>query len=335
MKAKFLKGILVAMASTLLFSCSSSDGIEVSQTQTTETLIPVSIGFKGEVLSLSEQPLSRVGDAKDTENSEESKDWYRIQVYSKPDSIEYEYYTPYAYGYFDNKENMTINLKPGYKYKFAVDMCVKAADKIAEYIEKKDTFILSSDYMINVESGNLSLDDGYFNRPDIDRFFGEAKDYTPVEGGHVDIDMKRVAFGVKFVAKNFNSGSLEIKMNGAPTINMNAEDYPNAEEKSSEEKRISFSDLEYAYLITTGVYSNPANPDDHEYAESIPVSITWTTADGKKVPVANQDVNFKRNKLTIVTFEVKDNTIDTGIDITEDEAFSNEVEHKDLDKKEE
>lgn len=57
------------------------------------------------------------------------KDWYVFQVYSKPENST-EAYTCYAYGFFDNKENMIINLKAGYQYKFDVSMVVDGENKV-------------------------------------------------------------------------------------------------------------------------------------------------------------------------------------------------------------
>lgn len=169
-----------------------------------------------------------------------------------------------------------------------------------------NTFIVSSsEHVRYMYEGYLYLGkpSDTFDRPDIDRFFGETKDYTPKEGGTVEINMKRVSFGAKFVAKNFNSGSLEINIEGAPTINLNATD------GSEVEKIISFNRVEDAYLA------------DGEYSESIPVNIVWVKPDNTRVPIANQNVAFKRNKLMVVEFEVKENTTGTGIDIKANETF--------------
>lgn len=304
MKVKFLKGILTAVASTFLFSCSSSDGNEFSQSPSKETTIPVSIGFTGEVLNVSELPLTRAND---------SKDWYYFQVYSKPEDEQYDNYTYYAYGFFDNKNDMVINLKSGYKYKFDVGMCSKAEGKVykfslvnAGWTPVGNTFIVSSsEHVRYMGQGYLYLATPFetFDRPDIDRFFGEVKDYTPKEGGTVEINMKRVSFGAKFVARNFDSGSLEINVEGSPTINLNATD------GSEVEKIISFDRVEAAYLA------------EGEYSESIPVNIVWVKTDNTRVPIANQNVAFKRNKLMIVEFEVKENTSGNSIDIKANETI--------------
>jgi hypothetical protein len=84
--------------------------------------ITVSLGFIGEAPNITTTPMSRANEA---------KDWYQIQVYSCP--IGKSNYTYYGYGFFDNTENMTINLKEGYQYKFVADMIVDASEKISNF----------------------------------------------------------------------------------------------------------------------------------------------------------------------------------------------------------
>jgi hypothetical protein len=50
------------------------------------------------------------------------------------------------------------------------------------------------------------------------------------------------------------------------------------------------------------------------YSEIIPVSISWTEADGTVVPLATQDITFKRNMLTTIIVKVNA-TIKNGIGI--------------------
>ena len=98
------------VSTLFFFSCSSSnDEIEIPIQPENEKYFQVPIGFSGEILNITESPLSRTGEA---------KDWYAFQVYSAPEdgSQEYSYY---AYGFFDNKKDMIINLKEGYKYPLA------------------------------------------------------------------------------------------------------------------------------------------------------------------------------------------------------------------------
>ncbi len=152
--------------------------------------------------------------------------------------------------------------------------------------------------------GYLYLRDPYetFDRPNVDRFFGNTKDYIPVQGGTVNIDMKRVSFGAKFVAKDFTEGKVEINVEGAPTLTLDAA-------KGREvQDIISFKDLESAYSST-------------EYIENIPVNIVWVKTDNVRVPIASEKVAFKRNKLITVEFEVKENTTSNSFQLETNESM--------------
>ena len=305
MGKQFLLSMQALLVSTLFFfGCSSSsDDVVVPSEPETEKFIQVPIGFSGEILKVTDSPLSRADDA---------KDWYAFQVYSAPEDGS-EGYSYYAYGFFDNKENMIINLKEGYKYKFDVSMVVDGSEKVykfsltnAGWATIGNSFMISSDEHVRyMYEGYLYINEPWetFDRPNVDRFFGRTTDYVPTEGGKVEINMKRVSFGAKFVAKDFTEGSLEISVEGAPTINLAASS------GSEIEDIISFNKLENAYT-------------NDDYSESIPVNITWVKADNARVPIASEPVAFKRNRLTTVEFTVKENTSSSTFDLKADETMT-------------
>lgn len=291
---KLLLGICACMVVMGVSSCKSTpdEGLE-PDSPTEEKFIQVSLGFSGEIKNITERPLAV---------KEETKDWYAIQVYSKPKGSTDEY-QHYAYGFFDNQENMLINLKEKYEYKFDVNMAVNGDEKVHTFSLVNagwtgignSFFISSTEWVRYMYEGYLYLNQPYntYNRPNVDRFFGRTDNYLPEEGGVVDINMKRVAFGVKFTAQNFNEGSLEINVEGAPTIYLNAEDGNEVQEI------ISFNNLENAYSST------------EEYVENIPVNIIWVKTDNSRIPIASQTIAFKRNKLTTIEFEVKESNTTT------------------------
>jgi hypothetical protein len=304
MKKQVLLGIQALFASALFFfNCSSSsDEIETPLPQEEEKFIQVPIGFSGEILNITDSPLSRTNDA---------KDWYAFQVYSAPQdgSQEYSYY---AYGFFDNKENMIINLKEGYKYKFDVCMVVDGSEKV-EYFSLVNAgwASIGNSFYISSEEHVRYMYEGYlyiqnprdtYDRPNVDRFFGRTTDYIPSEGGNVEINMKRVSFGAKFVAKEFNEGSLEISVEGAPIINLSSS------EGNEIQEIISFNNLE-------GALTN------NDYSESIPVNITWVKTDNVRVPIASEAVSFKRNRLTTIEFTVKESTSSSSFNLNADETM--------------
>ncbi len=297
-KVKWFKAQLMSAAALIVVSCSSSEEPIPMENPQEANLVQVSIGFKGEITSITESPLSRASEA---------KDWYAFQVY---EADERGYYKEYAYGFFDNKSDMTINLKEGYKYKFEVSMVVDGSEKVYKFCLAEagwtgigNSFFISSEESVRYRYEGYLYPYEQFDRPNVDRFFGITEGYVAAEGSSVSIDMKRVAFGAKFIPKGFTEGILEISVEGAPTI------YLDASEGSEAQDIISFKNLLSAYEATG------------EYYESIPVNIVWAKPDGKRVPIASESVNFKRNKLTTVEFEVKENTTSNSFDLTSDEIM--------------
>ena len=293
---------LMIASLAILESCSSSEE-PLENCLTQEEMIPVSIGFSGEVLDITETPLSR---------GENVKDWYAFQVYSAPLDGSNDY-TYYAYGFFDNKEDMVINLKEGYKYKFDVCMVVDGENKVYSFSltelgwkQPDNTFYISpTEHVRYMYEGYLYLKNPFntFNRPNVDRFFGRVVDFIPKKNQSVNINMKRTAFCAKFKAKKFTEGKLEISIEGAPLLTLDAA------QGTEIEDYFSFNNLEAAY-------TNFGN-----YSEEIPVNIVWVKPDNRRVPIANEVVNFKRNKVIQINFEIKEPTTENGFVLDSSEAI--------------
>lgn len=289
--------IIVALFATI--SCSEKPVIPES----TESFVQVKLGFAGEAPNITTTPMTKADDA---------KDWYQIQVYSAP--VGTTSYSYYGYGFFDNTDNMIINLKEGYQYKFVADMIVDGSDRIrcfslvnSGWAVIDNSFYLSTDEHIRyLGKGYLYMAIPYdtYNRPDVDRFYGITEGYVPEEGGSVSINMKRVSFGAKFVAKEFASGSLEILIDQSPTKTLNSSD------GSKIETIVSFNSISAAY-------------SNDDYSENIAVNIIWVKEDGVRTPVVSQDITFVRNHLTTIEFKVKESSQSNSFHISADEEWEN------------
>lgn len=263
--------------------------------------ITVSLGFTGEAPNVTTTPMSRANDA---------TDWYQIQVYSCP--IGESYYTYYGYGFFDNTENMTINLKEGYQYKFVADMIVDASEKIYKFsLYNSGWASIGNSFYFSTDEHIRYLGEGYvymshpydqYNRPDVDRFYGITEGYIPSENGSVSIDMKRVAFGAKFVAKDFTSGSLEIQIDQSPT------------------KTLKCADGNVAEWIVSFYNTDSAYRNDN-YSENIAVNIIWVKEDGVRSPIVSENITFVRNHLTTIEFEVKEAAQSNSFSINANEEW--------------
>ena len=303
-----MKKIFLLMFAAICFAACGGDensipGVTPNEPNTTPKEFLVSLGFSGEITSIKESPLSRAA----------TNDLYGIQVYSSPASS--DNYKPYAYGLFDSKDGMVIKLLEGYKYKFVSSMVVDGKQKISSYESSYDdpftrSFLSTKlENKFNYDSGKEMdrLNDGYTNlglfgnfyHPNIMRYYGEVTDYVPTANGSVSINMKKVVFGAKFITEGFTEGTLYIKLEKAPTL------------------QIVFPQTEIEDIFTFS-HSYGGSWTDDTYTETIPVSISWQKNDGAIVPLINQEVTFKRNIKTTITVKVNDSSVNQGLNITEE-----------------
>lgn len=282
-----MKRFVIAVATLLLllmFVGCSNEAIANAE----DDIVEVSIGFSGEFDSVTQVPLQgRASGSRSLEEGEgetSAKNWYAVQVYDENGS-------PYAYGFFDNLEDMKLLLVKDFVYSFTVDMIPNAEGKVYKFslCQSGWAAISNSFYYSKTESVRY-LGEGYlymnypvyetFNRPAIDRFYGTLTGYTASANGVVNINLKRSSFKVKFVAKDFTEGSLEFSIDNAPVFTLSVSD------GSEFEQFYSFNNLS-------------------SLSEEIGVTVIWINGDGKRIPLVAQNVTFNRNTLTTLEFTVK------------------------------
>lgn len=321
MKKSFRSMLLCAIVVLGFSACSNGEGQDALSEDNNPNAkeYVVSLGMAGEILEIEESPLSKAA----------GNDLYGVQVYSKTATSEYK---PYAYGLFDNKEGMTIRLMGGYQYKFVVTMVVDGKTEVQEKYTEGDEaylapfsvseledwtpvgnlFIYGLPVFNGLDKGNTLYRDGEsYNHPTIERFYGEVEGYVPEEGGNVSIFMKRVCFGVKYVAEGLTDGRLVIDMEEAPLMKVTAEN------AAGLQKIICFENP-YPYGMQW-------TKDD--YSETIPISVIWERADGASVPLASRDIMFKRNVLTTITIKVDEAYIEGGVDLEQEDTEMTEGEN--------
>ena len=312
-----MKKIFLLMFAAICFAACGGDensipGVTPDEPNTTPKEFLVSLGFSGEITSIEESPLSRAA----------TNDLYGIQVYSSPTSS--DNYKPYAYGLFDSKDGMVIKLLEGYKYKFVSSMVVDGKQKltssdygtsywgpftvssISSPTKLENWFVYDSGKgMDRLDSGSTYLiimgQSDYYDHPNTMRYYGEVTDYVPTANGSVSINMKKVVFGAKFITDGFKEGTLYIKLEKAPTLQIV---FPQTE-------------IEDIFTFENG-YPRGNRWTADTYTETIPVSISWQKNDGAIVPLVNQEVTFKRNIKTTITVKVNDSSVNQGLNITEE-----------------
>lgn len=299
-----MKNLLYLFLIGVLFSCGGSGEDELNPEEPDVNGEPkeyiVSLGMTGEI-EISESPL--LGRAS-------SDDLYGIQVYSKTSTTNY---VPYAYGLFDDKSKMTINLLEGYQYEFVATMVVNGKNRIDHIGDKYGRPFsingyqeITNSFCIDTKNDMDGIHSGYandFGRPNVERFYGTLYDYTPTENGAVTINMKRISFGAKFIAEGLTEGRLKINIQDAPELNIN---YGQKEVQDIFTFKSHITN-DYKIIWT----------EDNFY-EDVNLSVLWEKNDGAIIPLINQDIKFKRNILSTITIKVKDSSVNNGVEINQE-----------------
>ena len=300
-------------------SCSNDE--EEPEIVTTPKEYTVSLGLVGEIVDITESPLTRAT----------SNDLYGVQVYSYPASktIDRGTYpsagsgdgiTPYAYGLFDDVSKMTVKLLEGYKYDFVVTMVVDGKTKISHdsscsyslpFLVKTNNNALATEltnsfaYSPFYKFRDLGKDcvrnaDGS-NTYKADIYYGELLDYAPQVNGTPAVDMKRMVFGLKFIADGLTEGTLDIKAWAYDETHLTIT-YPNTE---CEEILFFWS---YGDVYRWVEYRDSSIDDyfDGEgcYKEKTSFTLSWVRGDGVVVPLGVHSIDVKRNKLTTITVKM-------------------------------
>ena len=283
----------IAMLSmlSLATSCENSNAPSEQPTPTEPEYVTVSLGLNIK-LDYEYEPLTR---------AEENNDLYGIQVYSTPvPATENSEWTEYAYGLFDNVDNLTVKLVRGYEYKFETIMVKDGKDKVlkggdaygAPFFHSTSTnkimTPLSTSFIYGTYGfsrwGKWGISD-YLN---VELYYGELEGYIPGDNdSKATIELKRTSFGVKYIAKGdyAENGNLEILMADAPQLNLNLAE-------SNEVSEIySFKEVSDAWL-------------DENYTETISVTLRVAYSDGTTSPLGTHDIPFKRNKTTVVNVDM-------------------------------
>lgn len=305
-KVTLFKSALIALLACVGIAACNNDATEVPTEPETYT---VNLGWAGEILDVSYEPMTRAA----------TDDLYGIQVYSKPKTAGDETsWSKYAYGLFDDPSNITITLAGGYKYRFVASMVKDGKNKVyndEEYgystpfnIKMDNKFYYESTYCLNLNLGAVDLQDkGIYPHPNIERFYGELSDYIPGENNtNAKIDMKRTSFCAKFIAggKLAVDGKMEIQINGAPKMELALTDDTDQ-----------ISDIFTFYFVEAAWANN-------DYTEDIAVNFKWIRADGTEAPLGTHTITVKRNVTTVVKVNIdKDgNDESLGIEIDESET---------------
>lgn len=286
-----------------------------------DKIITVPVKLNGEISS-SESPITRTGT--------ESQDLIGIFVGKWNGS----YYPAFAYGLFDNLDNVTINLKAGAKYCFRCTLIKDAKNKLYKYTGSSKTtcypfwgtlngtfyhlnepFTYTTSINNNLTNNQVTISSGS-NRycADIDRFYGVLDDYSPTVDGVVNINLKRVSFGLQVKVTGITDG----------TVNFTVK------HKDANVTFVSRTGLSSNFESTATMYSmynvtNAWQYADADYQEPLDVSVTWTRSVGVTENLGTKTVNVKRNSMNIIHIKLTANGDGAAVGVSEENtAMGNE-----------
>ena len=320
---------MLLIGSSTLFSCSNNEDelLSKEQEQTNQETYTISFNLGGEFISTSETPLSR------TEAT--PKKIYGINVYYKKDG-DYDYQN-YAYGLFDNIEDMTISLIGGYKYKFVCSMVKNDTDTLyhngnmyyapfyrgtytGNYyympttLENKFNISTTSNtYIEGLRDGTTSIKSDKCGDsagcPKTDRFYGELTDYVPTKDGVANIDLKRTAFGLKFIVTPPVDGKLYISSITASNYSIRIN--PNVEISAGENV------LEKSFMCTFSEVRKCWQVE--EYTKDLTIQLGWKRVNGATLTF-NKTITVKRNVMTTVSVNVNGSATNSSLGIKEEDT---------------
>ena len=313
------KYIILFIWAFSLFGCSQDE----TDNNREDKIITVSVKLNGEISS---------GESLITRTETDSQDLIGIIVYKWSGSN----WQGFAYGLFDNLDNVTINLLAGSKYKFKCTLIKDAKNKLFKntdiYSRTCYPFWGTSNSTFNNLNSPFSYTTGVYDYLqkdevtiannshrcciDIDRFYGELENYSPTVDGIVNINLKRVSFGLQVKVTGISDGTVDVTV----------------KHKDAAVTFVSQTGLSSNYESAATMYSmyhitNAWQYADADYQEPINVSVKWTRSVGVTEDLGTKTVNVKRNSLNIIHIKLTANGDGAAVGVREESAsMGNESE---------
>lgn len=296
---RLIEMALLAVVMCVNFTSCSNEEV-VSDEPTQDKYITVGLGCVRENIDITDSPLSRAAAT--------TNDLYGIQVYTIEEGIEGEQAIPYAYGIFNTLDNVTVKLLSQKTYKFRISVVIDGYSRMIGFshggigadMSMGQFFYSTGTYLMLTSTRSYN----------VESFYGELDNYTPVENENVTIETKRVSYGAKYIAENLSEGCIDIDVaeyigNTLYTVNLTTANYE--------------KDNIYTFYDVSGAYYN------NDYSANRNLTINWTKDNGEVVPLGTYTVTFKRNVKTTIRIKAGDLSINNGITVTkEDTPFSDD-----------
>lgn len=355
--------LIMALIGTVITSCSNADEPLPNPTPSDEGVVyKVKLNFDGDIpdITESEEPISRADEST-------PKRVYGINVWCmKTDGTETSY-NYYAYGLFDNKEDMVISLLGGYKYRFECymveddeeELYISSWGNTGRYpfngceIENKfmigysSGFNFDSNKITTVKSygiGTSNRSYSYQEKPVIGIFYGILPEYTPSQNSIATIPIYKLGYyGLRIVVTSVPDGSLDVSpshtdcirynYSGSSTSSSSTYIYDSWNKTFTESGSIErkFTGGFYRALNSSGNYDSSWLSNMQNYSTNTSVSFTWTRANGYTQSFS-KDITLKRNVMTVLTVNLTGGAGEVSLGIEEhSEDMSTEDDSIDYD----
>ncbi|MEO3211525.1 hypothetical protein [Parabacteroides distasonis] len=253
-----------------------------------EYLVPIKMA--GEVLEIEEGPLTKAV----------TDDLYGFRVTRKESGA--NEYNMYAYGLFDNINNINLKVKEGDSYNIVCSMVPNGKNIIYKGMRNTSSecyfnpfnmsisneFIYSQDMIDNIQIGYADLikeDGSYAANYEYIRYHSESS-FIIDRNSSISINMKKMVFGIRIVPVNLVEGRLEITIgkHEYPTIKIDSSN-PNPIEKIWTFSKFNLNDgTSMPYLL----------------------NVIYVKKDETFDILHNEDIWIKRNKMTTITLNLPD-----------------------------
>lgn len=203
-----MKHIFYFCMSLFMILCGCSNEEVINEVDNNE-YVNVKIGVCGDVLEITQEPMTK---------SLTSDDLTWIQVFRTYGDGYYPS-DPYAYGLFDNVEEISILLNRNDKYKIIAKTIINGKNRVYNedgvyeigdpYKQKiTNSFQYSEDVDLSfIYFSSVRLEDGKsYYMPDIDSYFGEILNFNVMESNSCLLDMKRQTCSIKICTKGLEEG---------------------------------------------------------------------------------------------------------------------------------
>ena len=301
MKKIFLYLTIFLTGASMLGSCQKSKNTAGPAGEPVTVSLKVSGEFEVEV---TQDPITK---------ATTSYDAYGINIYydKEGDGTTNDIY---AYGLFDNVADMCITMLSNHKYRVCCTL-VKDARKTLYFgqafnnaysgyaypfqTNSSGSTLLNNKFIIGTTTYFSGMSSGKAHiitttspsssnatpNASINRFYGETDQYEPVPNGTIEIYLKRVVFGAKFVVNGVKEGTLQVTCGDFFNKTYTADD-------AGAENIYSFTDTYTCWQKETPL--------------ALSIGFTYISDRGSLWKISqSQDITFKRNVMTTVDITLK------------------------------